>query len=231
MNARGEVMAGPAPKTKSWSALENAHKPKGLHVVVSGAVEVANTRQQPRLAEIALRDPRVLFLALTIEDTSEPSLEVQCWKEAYFHKEVKANQYDSVDIRWDLSAIARFPVVDDREHTAHMAKLVQAANAAHPAKKPATTAKTAKKVAKKAAKKAAKVVSRAVRAVGGWAKGAKKALKTLTKKAPKKVSKKAPKKVAKTAARKAVKKASKPVKKTARTVARKAKPARRSKKR
>ena len=31
-------MAGPAPKTKDWSALENAHKPKGLHVIVNGLV-------------------------------------------------------------------------------------------------------------------------------------------------------------------------------------------------
>ena len=36
-------MADPAPKTRNWRAIENAHKPKGLHVLVFGEVEVSAT--------------------------------------------------------------------------------------------------------------------------------------------------------------------------------------------
>ena len=37
----------PGPKTKNWSALENEHKPSGLHIIVSGLVEV-EPDQAPR---------------------------------------------------------------------------------------------------------------------------------------------------------------------------------------
>jgi hypothetical protein len=177
-------MAGPAPKTRNWTALENAHKPKGLHVIVSGHVQVSNTDRRPVLTESPERNPRNLGLALTITDPEGAGLDVRCWKPAFFHKEVKANEYDSVTIRWNGSSIAQVPVFDDREHQQHMAKLTQAANAAHPAKKKAAPKKAVKKAAaKKAApKKASK--TKAPKAVGGWAKKAKK--KTAKKKTAKK---------------------------------------------
>ena len=46
-------MADPAPKTRNWRALENAHKPKGLHVLVFGQVEVSATNKEPVLTETA----------------------------------------------------------------------------------------------------------------------------------------------------------------------------------
>jgi hypothetical protein len=181
-------MAGPAPKTKDWSARENVHKPKGLHLIVSGLVQVTSTNKEPRLKESSERDPKHLGLALTIEDTGGPGPDVMCWKAAFFHKEVTANQYNSVTIRWDVGAIAQIPVLDDRECAQKAAAMTAALNAKY-AKAPKKTAakkaapkkaapKKAKKAAPKKAKKAGKkaVTARAVKAVGGWAKGVKKAL-------------------------------------------------------
>jgi hypothetical protein len=205
-------MAGPAPKTRNWLARENRHRPKGLHLIVNGLVQVPNTNKQPCLTESSERDPKHLGLALTIEDTGGPGVDVMCWKEAFFHKEVRANQYNSVTIRWDVSAIAQVPVLDDAESAQHATAMMAEVNAKYgkPPKKPAAKgaapkaaskkAKKAKKVvpkkAKKPAKKGAKkaVASRAVRAVGGWAKGVKKALRSVMgakKKSAKKSAKKA----------------------------------------
>ena len=205
-------MAGPAPQTRNWSALENKHRPTGLHLLVFGEVQVTNSNKRPRLRESPERNPKHLGLHLTIEDTSEPGLDVKCWKPASFHKEVKADQYDSVTIRWDASAIAEIPVVNDRERDAKIAAQAAEVNAKHaktpkkPApKKPApkkaaaakeTAPKKAKTAAPKKAKKAAKkpVTARAVKAVGGWAKGVKKAINRVIgtkKKSAKKPAKKA----------------------------------------
>ena len=64
-------MAGPAPKTRDWRALENAHKPKGWHVLVSGQVQVGATNMEPRLTETPERNPKNLGLKLTIEKAGE----------------------------------------------------------------------------------------------------------------------------------------------------------------
>jgi hypothetical protein len=210
-------MTGPAPRTRNWTALENKHKPKGLHLLVYGEVEVTNSNKQPRLRESPERNPKHLGLHLTIEDVGKPGLDVKCWKPASFHKEVTADQYDSVTIRWDVSAIAEVPVVNDREHHAKLAAQVAEVNAKHakapkkaapksPTPKQAGAKKAAPKQAKKAPSKQARkkaapkkaVTARAVRAVGGWARGVKKALTsvmTSTKKKPvKKVGKRKGKK-------------------------------------
>jgi hypothetical protein len=183
-------MAGPAPKTRNWSALENAHKPKGLHVLVAGQVQVSASNMEPRLTESAERNPRNLGLALTLEKSGQGS-DMACWKMAHFHKEVTANQYDNVVVRWNVDQIANIPVVDDREHAAHAAAAMKRLNQQHPvkarsaqARKPAAPKAVAKKSAPKAAKNTAK---KKPRGVGGWAKG-KKAKKTT--KAPKKAAKK-----------------------------------------
>ena len=180
-------MAGPAPKTKNWIARENAHKPKGLHIIVSGQVELTNANLAPRLTESAERNPKHLGLTLSIEKCRDPGVAVRLWKNALFHKEVKANQYDSVTVRWDGTSIAQFPVIDDREYYAKLAQQTKVLNAKHqgkagpkPAGKPAAK-KTAPRKAAKAAKKK--------KAVGGWAKSkkaAKKAARQPAKKAAKK---------------------------------------------
>jgi hypothetical protein len=201
-------MAGPAPKTRAWFALENAHKPKGLHVIVTGEVQVSATNKAAVLTE-AKSAGDLLTLDLAIKDEGHPGAQVQVWKPAFFHKEVTANQYNSVTVRWDGKPVATFPVLDDRECGAMKDKQTKAENAAaakskkappkgpapkpapkKPApKKPAPKKPAPKKPAPKKAKKAS-AMSRAAKKVGGWAKGAKKALKTLTKKAPKKAKKK-----------------------------------------
>ena len=179
-------MAGPAPKTRNWQAIEKAHKPKGLHVLVYGLVEVKAACMEPRLTETAERNPRNLGLNLTLEK-SGAGPDVICWKAAHFHKEVKANEYDNVVIRWDLGQIANISVVDDREHAQHVTAAMTALN-----QKYAGKVKSAKPAAKKAAsrkaapKKAAK--TKTPKSVGGWAKSKK--AKKASRKAPKKAARK-----------------------------------------
>lgn len=197
-------MADPAPKTRDWSAHEGAHKPRGMHLLVNGLVEVNNTNLHPRLTESPERRINSLGLALTIEKTSDPGLDVKVWKAASFHREVQADEFDQVNIRWHFEEIATTPVIDDGEHHKHAAAQMKALNARHAGKagpkaaaKAKPAAKKAKKVVKKAAKKKARkasAMSRAAKKVGGWAKGAKTALKKLTKKAPKKAKAKKAKK-------------------------------------
>ena len=182
-----------APKTKDWSARENAHKPKGMHLLVHGQVEVDALNKAPRLTKIGSKDPAVCALELTIVDTDEAGGDAVVWKGANFHEEVKGDQYKTVSIRWDGPEIASIAVIDDREHGAALKKQVDAHNAAaaktiklKPAK-PAPKKAAAKKAAtKKAAPKKA-APKKAPKAVGGWAKTAKK-------KAAKKSAKKAAKK-------------------------------------
>src|SRR2546423_12031987 len=110
----------PRPHTKDWTARENAHKPKGLHVIVSGLVEL-EADQAPVLTERAGR-PNVLELALTTGSCNDPDFKGKVWKQALFHKEVSANQYNSVRVMSGDAAVADFPVLDDSEHAELMAK-------------------------------------------------------------------------------------------------------------
>jgi hypothetical protein len=196
-------MAGPAPKTRNWRARENEHEPAGLHIIVSGEVEVSATTKHPQLAE-APHAGKVLPLDLTIAETGLGA-ELVVWMAARFHKEVSANEFDHVEIRWDGKVIATAPVVDDSEHHALASKPVKAPNA--PAKvktakakkaapKKASPAKAVKKVAKKAAKKVTKKTSKKRAAPkSAFKKFVKKMVKKLTpKKAPKKKAKKSKKK-------------------------------------
>jgi hypothetical protein len=197
-------MAGPAPKTRNWRARENEHEPAGLHIIVSGEVEVSATTRHPQLAE-APHAGKVLPLDLTI-DESGLGAELVVWMAARFHKEVSANEFDHVEIRWDGKVIATAPVIDDSEHHALASKPVKApakvktAKAKKSAPKKAAPAKAVKKVAKKAAKKAAKKVTKKTSKKKAAPKSAfkkfvKKMVKKLTpKKAPKKKAKKSKKK-------------------------------------
>jgi hypothetical protein len=196
-------MAGPAPKTRNWRARENEHEPAGLHIIVSGEVEVSATTRHPQLAE-APHAGKVLPLDLTI-DESGLGAELVVWMAARFHKEVSANEFDHVEIRWDGKVIATAPVIDDSEHHALATKPVKApakvktAKAKKSAPKKAAPAKAVKKVAKKAAKKAAKKTSKKASKKKAAPKSAfkkfvKKMVKKLTpKKAPKKKAKKSKK--------------------------------------
>jgi len=187
-----------APKTRNWSARENVHKPKGFHLLVCGGVEVTSLNKVPQLAKTDSRDPKMLGLALTVvTDPDEPTGDAMVWRSADYHEVVTPDQYTSVAIRWEGDVIERITVIDDREHGAALKKQVDAHNAAaaktiklKPAKpapkKAAATTATAKTAApKKAAKK------KAPKAVGGWAKKAK---KQTAKKTAKKSAKKAAKK-------------------------------------
>ena len=197
-----------APKTRNWSARENVHKPEGFHLLVCGGVEVTSLNKVPQLAKTDSRDPKVLGLALTVvTDPDEPTGDAMVWRSADYHEVVTPDQYTSVAVRWEGDVIERIAVIDDREHGAALKKQVDAHNAAAaktiklkpakpaPKKAAAKTAAaktaTAKTAAPKTAapKKAAK--KKAPKAVGGWAKKAK---KQTAKKTAKKSAKKAAKK-------------------------------------
>jgi hypothetical protein len=200
-----------APKTRNWSARENVHKPKGFHLLVCGGVEVSSLNKVPQLAKTDSRDPKVLGLALTVvTDPDEPTGDAMVWRSADYHEVVTPDQYTSVAVRWEGDVIERIAVIDDREHGAALKKQVDAHNAtaaktiklkpAKPApKKAAAKTATAKTAAPKTAapKKAAK--KKAPKAVGGWAKKAKKktAKKTAKKSAKKSTFSKFVKKVVK----------------------------------
>ena len=201
-------MAGPAPKTKDWSARENKHKPKGLHLIVSGLVEVSTTGKQAVLKE-AGPVGKVLPLDLAIKDgkVKDPK-PIMVWTEAYYHKEVSANEFDRVDIRWDGKTIATVPVIDDTEHARHLQKQMAASNTkcegVEPPKPTDRVVKmraAAKAAAKKAAAAAAKAAAKkaATAAKKGPAKKVAKTAAAKKKAAPKKAKKKA-------AAKKAAKK-------------------------
>jgi hypothetical protein len=171
-------MADAAPKTRDWSARENKHKPKGLHIIVNGLVQVSDANKTPVLKETK-GDGSTLALDLTIESCSDPAIKVPVWKAASYHRVVNANQFGAVMVRWNTKTIATFPVTDDREYSQHLAALMTSVNAKY-GKKPA------KPPAKKAAPKKAAAAKKKPKSVGGWAKKAKKK----TKKAAKKTAKK-----------------------------------------
>ena len=164
-------MAGSAPKTDNWTARENAHKPSGLHLLVSGCVQAGGGDAAPRLAEAAAqgRDPKILVLDLSIDAGREAGAKDQVWKPVDYHKVVDRDQFAGVEIRWGGKSIASCKVLDDDEHYQHLVALTQAANAkfakklpgkpkpAAPAKEraPASAKPTAKGKAAASPKKAA----------------------------------------------------------------------------
>ena len=192
-------MADPAPKTRNWRALENAHKPKGLHVLVFGQVEVSATNKEPVLTETPERNPKNLGLNLTVRTSSGAGAQMMVWKPAHFHKVVKANQYENVIVRWNVDQIANFPIHDDREYAAKAAAAMKALNEQHAGKGKAPKPSGKKPAAKKAAAKKA-----AAKKAAPKKKSAAKKKPAKAKKATKKVAKKAAKK--KTAKKSAFKK-------------------------
>jgi hypothetical protein len=132
-------MAGPAPKTDKWTARENKQK-TGVVLIVTGLVEVSNLNQDPVLTEAA-GSGKTLVLDLAVKTGSGPGAAVQAWKRATLSKDVSADHYDKVEIRWDGKAIATCDVKDDDEHHDHLEALTEAANKAHAKDKPPTPPK------------------------------------------------------------------------------------------
>src|SRR5215211_4931943 len=153
-------MADRPPQTDKWTARENKHN-EGLVLIVDGAVQVANTNQEPRLTEPATvaRPPNTLVLDLTVESSGDPGSDVPVWKPAHLHKDVQANQFADVSIRWEGKPIASANILDDSEYDQHLSRMTRAANIEHaPARRPAKKTSAKKKAAKKkvAKKKVAK---------------------------------------------------------------------------
>jgi hypothetical protein len=151
-------MAGPAPKTDKWTARENTQGKQGIVLIVSGLVEVSSSGKEPVLTEASGGGGygKTLVLDLTIRSSSGDDLQVVMWKRATFSKDVSANHYDNVEIRWDGKTIATVKVLDDDEHHQHLTALTQKANKTAPKPKlPAAKKKAAKKAAPAAPKKGA----------------------------------------------------------------------------
>jgi hypothetical protein len=191
-----------APNTKLWTARENDHdEAGGWHLLVGGQVE-CGYHEAPVLTETK-GDGSTLALDLTLEaQQAEPVTNADgkalkmpsVWKAARYHRQVDANQFKAVAIRWKNEMFETVPVVDDKEHHAAMTKQTNAQNLKHGARRVVkaagkAAAKTgAKKAAKKTAKKAAK------KTVKKTAKTS--TLKGLVKKLTRKVRSLAPKKAA-----------------------------------
>ena len=231
----------PGPKTKNWSALENEHKPSGLHLIVSGLVEV-EPDQAPMLTERPGDIPEVLQLELEVGDSADADFNGKVWKQALFHKEVSANQYNSVRVRWQDYIAAQFPVIDDRERSQLLEKQAAAQNTvagkSYSAKPKTAAAKPKATAAEKVMDKAVEAVKGAVKRVAKTitrtvtGKGSKKAAKKTTKKVGKKSAKRAAKKTAKKSATRPAKKyADRPGKKTAKKTKAVRRPARKAKRR
>jgi hypothetical protein len=161
-------MAGRAPRTDKWTARENKHK-DSLVLLVNGRVQVNDTNLEPRLAEpdTIARGPKTLVIDLTLESGGSGGDDVLVWKPAYFHKDVQADQYADVVIRWDGQPIATAKIVDDSEHDQHLARITRQANIEHPPgrgpiKQTAGRKKTAKKKTAKTKTAKKKVASRKV---------------------------------------------------------------------
>ena len=197
-------MAGPAPKTEGWTARENKHKPKGLHLIVGGMVEVSATNKMPILSEGAPAGKTLpLDLIVTECGLGGP---IVVWREASYHKVVSANEFDKVEIRWGGKAIASCPVIDDKEQGQSLAEEMENVHAAgeklqapepsaslvkkRAAAKEAAEKRAAALKAEKAAaakhpvlklapqkKSAKKTTKKKSKTVGGWAKSKKKTAK------------------------------------------------------
>jgi hypothetical protein len=127
-------MAGAAPKTDKWTARENTQK-TDIVLIVSGLVQVSNTNEDPVLTE-GEGAGKTLVVDLAVKTGSDPGLAVQVWKRATLSKDVSADHYDKVEIRWDGKAIATCDVKSDDEHHTHLETLTEAANKAHAKDKP-----------------------------------------------------------------------------------------------
>jgi hypothetical protein len=154
-----------APQTKLWTARENHHGKAGLCLIVGGQVEVGY-HEAPVLQETK-GDGRTLALDLTLQKQEAPPVTTAdgkvlkmppVWKAAAYHRDVDADQFKAVAIRWDNATVQTVPVIDDREHHALMTKQSKAQNLVHGARPKAAAA--AKKAVKKAAKKAVKKASK-----------------------------------------------------------------------
>ena len=231
-------MPGPAPKTEKWTARENLHDYKAtdkdkdkadvLYLLVGGTVEVSDADKRPVLKLASGGGPKKLTLDLSIEPCSDPAVNCAVWKAAHFNTIVEADQYNSVDVRWDGKVIASTPVINDIEHSELLHKQANVQNKAVGKKSGSGSGGGGGKSPVK------KAVKRVVKAVEDIAEGArktlKKALKQVTKAAPKKKAKKAAKKPAKSA-KKAAKKPAKSAKKTVKKAVKKAAPKTKAKRR
>jgi hypothetical protein len=204
-----------APNTKLWTARENDHdEAGGWHLLVGGQVE-CGYHEAPVLTETK-GDGSTLALDLTLEAQEakpvtnadgKPLKMPPVWKAASYHRQVDANQFKAVAIRWKNEMFETVPVIDDKENHAAMTKQTKAQNLVH----------GTKSVLKAAGKVAAAAKTGVQKAVKKTARVNKKAAKKTVKKAAKKTAEKAAKKAAKTSTLKGlVKKLTRKVKSLAR---------------
>jgi hypothetical protein len=191
-------MEGRAPRTNKWTAREDKQH-EGVVLLVDGLVEIYAS-QEPRLAEpdTVARPPGTLVIDLTLEDDDSSGNDVLAWKPVHFHKDVQANQYADVTIRWDGKPIASAQLPDagakkvaKKEVTRKKVAKKKVAKKKVAKKKVAKKNVAKKKVAKKkvAKKKAAKKTAAKKRVAKKRATSAKRAAASRKKRSPAKAKK------------------------------------------
>jgi hypothetical protein len=102
-------VAGPAPKTRKWEALEDRQPGpgRGPKLIVTGEVEVGNTNETPHLKKHLPPgiNPKIELLDLAITSSGQGNA-VMTWKPVRYEEIVEKGQYSSVDILWEGKKIA-----------------------------------------------------------------------------------------------------------------------------
>jgi hypothetical protein len=101
-------MASAAPNTKDWKAWQDLQPVRPQpRLFVTGEVQTSNSNQTPELTERTPSgiNPAILQLQLTIV-TRGTGNTVMGWRTARFEKDIKKDQYSSVEIFWESDKIA-----------------------------------------------------------------------------------------------------------------------------
>jgi hypothetical protein len=96
---RPEAFMATSPTTRNWKAWQNLQPPGPPRLIVTGEVQTTNDNQTPNLQEHTPQgiNEKILLLDLTIT-TSGTGGAVLGWKPVRFQKNIKPNQYSSVDV-------------------------------------------------------------------------------------------------------------------------------------
>ncbi len=100
-------MAGSAPETSNWKAVED-RQPPGARLRVTGTVTTTMSNQDPRLTKANPQgiNPSILLLDLTIETTGDVGSAVMGKPEVQYREDITAGQYSSVEIRYEGRSLA-----------------------------------------------------------------------------------------------------------------------------
>lgn len=111
----GAIAAASGANTRNWSAVEVWDSRPGRNtrsLVVDGEIEISNSNETPVLLKVSPppgSNPGVRILRLEIR-TNGSGAAPKTWKSVRYDEKVTPSQYSRVDIRWEGTSIAEFPV-------------------------------------------------------------------------------------------------------------------------